>query len=123
MDHVRYTPFTVSIETKRAAGEDKAHVQLAVWVWAQFARLRQLAPAAKSWPVLPLVVVQGYEWRLLFAEVVDDGCAIRILQYVVLGATDIVLRAYQLVASLRRLARWVKDEYRPWFTREVLGIS
>ncbi|KAF2136034.1 uncharacterized protein K452DRAFT_238209 [Aplosporella prunicola CBS 121167] len=32
IDHVRYTPFAVSIETKRAAGEDEAHVQLAVWV-------------------------------------------------------------------------------------------
>jgi hypothetical protein len=40
-----------------------------------------------------------------------------------LGDTDSVLGIYQVMMAVRRLARWVDEEYKPWFKREVLAIS
>lgn len=130
MEALRFSPIAVSIETKRGAvDEDTACVQLAVWVTAHFARLRQLTNGNGSTqlPVLPLVIVQGFEWKLMFAEVKartekeDEQTVIH--NYLRLGDTNSVLGTYQIVEAIRRLARWVEEDYKPWFKREVLAIS
>lgn len=132
-NHVRFTPIAVSIETKRAAiEEDQAILQLNTWVSAHFAKLDSLvgssAPndkataevkAKATMPILPLVKVQGHDWKLLIAEKKTD----RILIHgeLAIGSTQSHLGIYQILAALRRLAQWVNDEYRPWWIREILG--
>lgn len=121
-EHVRFSPIAVSIETKRAAvEEDVANAQLAVWVSAHFRWLQRLANAGSMLPTLPLVMVQGHEWKLMLAELQDDS-EISIFRHLSLGSTRSVLGVYQLVASLRRLAEWTKDAYRPWLEENVLLI-
>jgi hypothetical protein len=71
-DYIRFTPIAVSIETKRAAiDEDAANIQLGMWVCAHFARLRQLTSETTSLPTLPLIIVQGHQWKLMIAQSID----------------------------------------------------
>jgi hypothetical protein len=44
-----------------------------------------------------------------------------ILRDLRLGLTDTILGIYQLVEAVRRLARWVHEEYRPWLERRRFG--
>lgn len=132
-NHVCFKPIAVSIETKRAAvEEDQAILQLNTWVSAHFAKLDSLigthAPNEKAkaevrvkatMPILPLVKVQGHDWKLLIAEKKTDSILIH--GELVIGSTQSHLGVYQILAALRRLAQWVEDEYRPWWIREILG--
>ena len=132
-NHVRFTPLAISIETKRAAiEEDQAILQLNTWVSAHFAKLDSLvgsyAPNEKAktevrakatMPILPLVKVQGHDWKFFIAEKKAD--LILIHGPLAIGSTLSHLGVYQILAALRRLAKWVNDEYRPWWTREILG--
>ena len=131
-NHVRFTPIAISIETKRAAvEEDQAMLQLNTWVSAHFAKLNSLigsyAPnemakaevrAKVTMPILPLVKIQGHDWKLLIAEKKAD--LILIHGELAIGCTMDHLGIYKILASLRRLADWVNDEYRPWWIREIL---
>lgn len=132
-NHVRFTPIAVSIETKRAAiDEDQAMLQLNTWVSAHFAKLDSLvgsyAPNHKAkvkakglavMPILPLVKIQGHDWKLMIAEKKTD--LILIHGELGIGSTQSHLGVYQILAALRRLAQWVNDEYRLWWMREILG--
>jgi len=132
MESVRFSPIAVSIETKRGTiEEDTANVQLATWVSAHFARLRQLLNARKDvedehdLPVLPLVMVQGHQWRLMFAHSrmgAQEEQKILIFGPLLLGCTDMMLGIYKIVEAVRRLAQWVDKDYKPWFEKEVLGF-
>ena len=132
-NHVRFTPIAISIETKRAAiEEDQAILQLNIWVSAHFAKLDALVgsyalnkkakaevKAKATMPFLPLVKVQGHDWKLLIAE--KKTGSISIYGELAMGSTQSHLGVYQLLAALRRLAQWVNEEYRPWWVREILG--
>ena len=132
-NHVRFTPIAVSIETKRAAIEEgQAILQLNTWVSAHFAKLDSLvgsyapnekakakAKAKATMPILPLVKIQGHDWKLLIAEKKTD--LILIHGELAMGSTRSHLGVYQILAALQRLAQWVNDEYRPWWTQEILG--
>ncbi|KAF4534189.1 uncharacterized protein LTHEOB_12995, partial [Lasiodiplodia theobromae] len=121
-EHVQFSPIAVSIETKRAAiEEDVANAQLAVWVSAHFRWLQRLSNGGSALPTLPLIIVQGHEWKLMLAELEDDS-EIRIFRHLSLGTTRSVLGVYQLAASLRRLAGWAKDTYRPWLEKNLLLV-
>ena len=120
-EHIDLRPIAISMLTKRAAiEEDVAQLQLGVWVAAHFERLRQLARPSARLPTLPLLFVQGHEWKLKLASV-RRGRDILILEDIVLGRTSSGLGSYQILAALRRLARWVDEDYRTWFEEEVLS--
>lgn len=55
----------------------------------------------------------------MLAELEDDS-EIRMFRHLILGTTRSVLGVYQLAASLRRLAEWAKDTYRPWLENLLL---
>jgi len=119
-EYVRFKPIAVSIETKRGnVDEDRMYVQLGMWLSAHFARLRQLTGSDCQLPALPVVIVQGHNWSLMIAEVGADRKVV-ILKELRLGGTDSILGIYQIIASVRRLAKWVQEEYRPWFESNVL---
>ena len=120
-EYARFTPLSVSIETKRGAiGEGEAHIQLALWVSAHYAKLRQLTEKGTQMPWLPLLKVQGHDWKFLLAEHVDVE-QIVILKEVRVGSTDSIQGIFQVIAALRRLARWTDEVYRPWFDKYVLS--
>ncbi|KAL8826351.1 MAG: hypothetical protein Q9191_003850 [Dirinaria sp. TL-2023a] len=127
---LRFSPIALSIETKRAAiEEDKARTQLEAWVSAHFAKLRQLIGGDSTVPFLPLIMAQGNKWHFLIAEMADRkgpaGVKKRIFIYEdhELGHTKSLLGVYQLLAAIQRLAKWIDEEYRPWFESQVLGME
>ena len=120
---LRCSPISISIVTKRDTLDvETAIVQLGTWVAAHFARLTQLTKDAKEvkMPALPLLLVQGSEWKFLLADRQED--LILILRGQCLGNTTSIEGCYQVVATIRRLAKWTVEVYRPWFEREVLGL-
>ena len=118
---IQFKPIAVSIEAERGLiGEDDAQVQLSIWVSAQFTLLKRLTTnETANLPVLPLVFLQGHVWRLMIAATDEEG-RITIWKYITLGSTNNVPGIYGIIAAIRRLARWVDEEYRPWFEKEVL---
>ncbi|KAL8717488.1 MAG: hypothetical protein Q9225_005269 [Loekoesia sp. 1 TL-2023] len=125
--HLLQSPIVISTEVKRAGGDaDEALVQLGTWVTAHYNHLRVLLESTDAHitlPILPLLQVQGDEWRLIIAEPNPGRNEIMLHSYIRLGSTRDVLGTYQVVASLRRLARWVSEAYRPWWTKAALGYE
>ncbi|KAH9234117.1 hypothetical protein K456DRAFT_1835516, partial [Colletotrichum gloeosporioides 23] len=62
---------------------------------------------------LPLVLVYGSHWTVDFAEwkleslTVWDGFSI--------GSSALVDRCYRIIACLRRLVKWSREDFAPWF--------
>ncbi|KAB8356510.1 hypothetical protein FH972_024093 [Carpinus fangiana] len=118
-------PLAVSIESK-LPGEDleTAKEQLRAWAFAQFARLRQLFEAVP--PFLPLVIVQGGEWRILYAWQREDA---GILETFVthgaefVGSTHSVSGVSKVVALVTELRTWTLDTYRSWFLEQVVRVT
>ncbi|KAL1615674.1 hypothetical protein SLS56_011733 [Neofusicoccum ribis] len=128
-DHVRKLPITAIIETKKAMGiEDTAFDQLQYCVLAHFVRLRQLMMATKNGdahdtsklPTIPLILVYGHEWKFMLAQAMKSR--LRIYHGIQIGTTESMVGIYQLMASIRRLSRWLNEVYRPWFMEVVLGM-
>lgn len=119
---IRFNPIAVSIETTRGAvDQDTAYVQLGMWTAAHFAKLRQLTQdRSAALPVLPLVLVQGHEWKLMLASMKPDP-RLEMLAYLPLGDTGTLSGVYRVIAAIRRLAKWIDEQYRPWFEKEVLA--
>ena len=118
-------PLAINIETKTSNGaEAQAHVQLQTWVTAHFQQLRRLAPQATSFRSLPVIVIQGHSWLVMFAEIKPPFDRINVWRELELGTTRSIEKIYHLVASLQRLVRWIEEDYKPWFERVVLeGLS
>lgn len=79
---------------------------------------------------LPGVVVQGHRWLFVFStpefrlERVDEGKDRHRTAFwteLEFGSTRTILGSYQIVAGLRRLAKWANTVYVPWYTRHVLS--
>lgn len=122
-EYLCFDPIAISMETKRAAiNEDKGDVQLSVWIKAHYAKLRQLAPQipANELPVLPIMTALGHSWTFMLAEMFA-GDQVIIHRELSLGATSSMLGIYQLLAAVRRLARWVHEDYKAWFIEKVLN--
>lgn len=124
-EHMRYQPIAVSIETK-LPGESKreADKQLLVWVSGHFTRLRQLLSTKQSQtiPALPLLLVQGHDWKLYMAKVSENPLErkLNLFQEMTIGSTASIVGIYTLIAALRRLAEWAEKKYRPWFVESIL---
>ncbi|WPG98210.1 Hypothetical protein R9X50_00099700 [Acrodontium crateriforme] len=121
---LRYSPIAVSIETKTPGeGGDSAQLQLNTWALAQIAKLRQLLnktgnPSTKI-PALPLVVVQGNDWKFFYLE--DTGTKAKLWSHITLGDTGSVRGIYQVSTALQQLIEWSETIYRPWFEKDILA--
>lgn len=120
---LRYSPVAVSFETK-LPGESwaDANLQLNTWALAQVAKLKELLikagrPAVVI-PALPLVVVQGNEWKFLYLEVGPKQAWL--WTKISLGDTDCARGVYQVIAALQQLMEWSESVYRPWFMQNIL---
>jgi len=112
-ERVRFTPIAVSIETKCAAiNEDTTTVQLGTWIYSHFAYLTKLTGGRHKLPALHLVA-QGHEWKFLMAE--RQAVRVLILKDLVCGSTNTIVSIFQVISAIKRLARWIDEDFRPWF--------
>jgi len=122
----RFVPTTVHIETKLTGeGMREAQSQLLHWLPRHIAKLRELLaragkPENTPIPVLPVLVVQGHEWKCLYYE--DQSTKARLLSRTgyTIGSTGTIVGAYAVVAALQYLMDWSEQEYRPWFKENIL---
>lgn len=110
-------PLAVSIETKTSdAGHQKARAQLALWASAHLTRLAEFVVFADrggqpDMPTLPLVCVVGSRWFLYFICRQRDSDT-RFGEHV-LGDTASLISIFKLIASLRRITKWVDSSFLP----------
>lgn len=71
---------------------------------------------------LPGIIVQGHDWQFV-ASVLDENGKSVLLKGVRLGGTESELAIYSLLLGLRRLRRWILEDYWPMFISDVLAIS
>ncbi|RSL44538.1 hypothetical protein CEP54_014644 [Fusarium duplospermum] len=71
-------------------------------------------------PILPIVFVNGADWRVDFAERRRDRMII--WESIKIGSSDSSHGCYVITAALRRLAKWFRDEYVPWWERALAGL-
>ncbi|KAF2135139.1 uncharacterized protein K452DRAFT_239884 [Aplosporella prunicola CBS 121167] len=120
---VRFQPIALNIETKASnRTESEALVQLTVWTAAGFQQLQVLTASRRPRFIpVPLLMVNGSVWWLLWATW-DEADKMTLYSKVQIGDTRELKGIYKLLASMRRLIGWVERVWRPWFTREVLGV-
>ncbi|KAL8905673.1 MAG: hypothetical protein Q9207_002487 [Kuettlingeria erythrocarpa] len=126
--HVSQTPIAISGEVKRAGGDEaESFVQLGTWATAHYAHLQILlensANTDAALPALPLLQVIGDRWRLIIAEMKLDEGQIILHSDIELGSSKDILGIYQIIASIRRLAKWTSEQYRPWWTATILSYD
>jgi hypothetical protein len=121
---VKYRPITVNIEVKvPGQGKNEAMVQLAVWAAAQFEKLNTLT--GKLVPIgIPLVSVEGHDWRLYHIYQIEDGDTLRqrVWGNEIFGDSSSILGIYKVIAAIQILADWSHTDYRAWFEQDVLKL-
>ncbi|WQF90563.1 Putative PD-(D/E)XK nuclease [Colletotrichum destructivum] len=106
------TPAAIPVETKSASADAVlGPVQLATWARAHFRHLESL-PSAADLPLLPVIFVHGATWRVDFAQRTHDKLIM--WEGFLMGSSDEMYGCYKIVAHLRRLARWSREEYGAW---------
>ncbi|KAK2469473.1 hypothetical protein H9L39_18932 [Fusarium oxysporum f. sp. albedinis] len=117
-------PIVLSIETKRPnIDRDNATLQMGTWQSAQWRSLQhKRSPSFRPIDFLPGIIVQGHDWQFV-ASILDENDKPVLLKGVQLGGTDSELRIYSLILGLRRLKRWIMEDYWPAFVSDVLAIS
>ncbi|KAK3356310.1 hypothetical protein B0T25DRAFT_536497 [Lasiosphaeria hispida] len=115
------TPLAISIETKTLqANAMEGSVQLANWVRAHFRQLARVVERRRhdpsyQLPILPIIYVYGSIWRVDFAHRYESRTMV--YEGICVGNTHTVYGCYQVCAAVRRLAAWVKDDFRKWWSR------
>ena len=118
-------PIGVGIGAKRAGeGGEKADAQLSVWACATLNRMRRLqaqfGKAQTAVAELPLLLVQGATWLFRVATM-DVSGAIYVWHHpTVLGTTTSVKGVCQVVAAVQILADWMENQWKPWYTANIL---
>ncbi|KAK2468119.1 hypothetical protein H9L39_20341 [Fusarium oxysporum f. sp. albedinis] len=117
-------PIAISIETKRPNIErDNATLQIGTWQSAQWRSLRHnRSRSLRFIKFLPGIIVQGHDWQFV-ASILDENGKSVLLKGVRLGGTESELAIYSLILGLRRLRRWILEDYWPTFVSDVLVVS
>ena len=138
---LKVRPIVISVEAKvQGAGKYELMVQLSIWVAAHFKKLEMLREAKSTDISLPLISIDGHDWRLHMACQGADGSIVSVLlcarldakvltlvvtQSIVgkqnIGGTSSIVDIYKLLSFLRILAHWSHEEYLPWFKDNILG--
>ena len=113
-----YNPIAVNIETKSPnGGKEAGEVQLTIWVMAYFNRLRTLAQDPV--PItLPLILISGEHWKLLFARDVEGE--IQIIDAVDFGTTADIVQCYVILKVLKLVIEWAETTFLDWLREKVL---
>ena len=120
-NYIRFSPIAIIIKAKRPDSHVSADLHLGTWAIAHLRKLMRLTnnnnPA--DLPVLPMVFINGHEWYLMFARLTTSE--LKIFGRVQIGDTWELKGTYKIIASIRRLAQWIEEDYRPWFEESVLS--
>ncbi|TKX19105.1 hypothetical protein C1H76_8723 [Elsinoe australis] len=113
-------PIAISIETKRqGVDREKGELQLEIWASAHLNRLQALVPPdlATELPVLPLVLVQGATWSVMFAQrhLTSTGQSTIVWKDIPLGDTLQPSGVFKVVSALLHLLDWARNVYTPWY--------
>ncbi len=114
-EYIQFRPIAVSIATIRETSSNgDLYQQLGTWVSAHYLKLSQLAKTKGPLPAPPLLTVDGHRWRFMIAvwHVESDGYRLEILSSLPLGETSSLSGVYQILAAIRRLAKWADEDYR-----------
>lgn len=119
---LQWGPPAVSFETKRPGESwDEARPQLNTWALAQAKKLTELLYQAGrpnvQIPPLPLVIVQGETWTLLYLEVQKEQAML--WSKVAFADTSTECGFYQAIAGLQTLMAWADTDYRRWFEQNI----
>ncbi|KDN64198.1 hypothetical protein CSUB01_12688, partial [Colletotrichum sublineola] len=71
---------------------------------------------------LPGLVVLGHDWYFIAITRDKDGLT-RQWSKVLIGTTETTAGIYSLIAVLQTLARWVEDDFHPWYRKSILGVD
>ena len=129
LNQTRYGPVTegalvISVETKASATSavPDAEAQLITWALAQIHQLHRLLQRAGQEnvlvPPLPLLYVQGSEWRLWCLK--DEADHASFYNVATFGNTGSVLGAYQAIAGLDALIDWAVEMWLPWLSENIV---
>lgn len=116
-------PLGLSIETKRNRGGDaNGPSQLAMCTRAHFRAVLDTlgGPSSSSYAddiVHPLIDLQGTTWHASFA--VRRGNSMTIYGDIRLGSTETPTDCYALLAGLRCLCDWIRDDHWDWWTARL----
>ncbi|KAK6206226.1 hypothetical protein QIS74_13645 [Colletotrichum tabaci] len=141
-----HRPIVLSIETK-LTGHDltEAMNQISAWLVAQWdyldylinsvspaststsetqgtASTRRSTAAEAGLAFLPGLVAQGHDWYFIAITRDEDGLT-RQWSKILIGTTETTAGIYSLIAVLQTLARWVEDDFYPWYRRSILGVD
>jgi hypothetical protein len=119
---VQYHPISISVETKASASAEEGRVQLGVWTAAWYQRMKafrtsrsESLQAEERMLTLPLLLVVEHEWKLFFA--CDRGDRLEIVGDMSIGDTKSLIGLYTVVAVLRVLAKWTRNDFKDWISR------
>lgn len=113
-------PIAVSIEVKRTSdGADKARLQLAVWLAAQWKKLQNLSDQLPDY--LLAFWIQGHDWSLVVSTRENQRTVI--WTKLELGSTSSCIGVYQIEWAVRYVLADIRDNYWPWFRQNCLERS
>ncbi|KAL5903048.1 hypothetical protein ACKVV7_011356 [Pyricularia oryzae] len=72
---------------------------------------------------LPAIIIVGHDWKFA-ATTREGGGGGRTVLWTecTIGSTSNLLGIYKIIWCVRRLARYVKERYWPWYAEHVLGL-
>ncbi|KAK0755583.1 hypothetical protein N5P37_011825 [Trichoderma harzianum] len=141
---LQFSPLIISIETKQPGGGewDRAQLQMGVWHAAQWNFLRsgveqklrtqrpaqdddtfkaETLSALSKLGFIPGIFVNGSRWHLVISTY-DDGKTTLWAEWV-FGATKSLMKIFAVIAGVRELTAWGRDQYLPWFKQNVLTVE
>ena len=118
--YIRFNPIAITIKTRPTADGDSANLDLGTWAIAHLRKLMRLTGNDKvaDLPVLPVIFIDAHTWYLMLARLTNYK--FDLFGRLPLGDTWTLIGTYKMIASVQRLARWIEEEYRPWFDQNVI---
>lgn len=72
-------------------------------------------------PYLPALIVQGHDWHFVATTYRKGRTTLWVKQTI--GSTDKIVGIFKILCAIRRLTKWIDDEYWPLFRGAVLGLE
>ncbi|KAL7928815.1 hypothetical protein V8C35DRAFT_284899 [Trichoderma chlorosporum] len=148
-DHsgIRHYPLQISIETKQnGEGFNESKLQMGVWHATQWAFLRwgvrrklqqqcldqqldlptddfeaETLEVLSKLRFIPGIFIDGQNWSYVFSTYTNGKTTLYTGSK--FGRTGSVNMMYRVVAGVRQLTAWARDEYLPWFKVNVLTLK
>lgn len=104
-------PIAVAIETKPLTQHVLGKPQLLVWTRAWVSRIHHVDPEPRI-PALPMIRVFRNDWYISWAWM--EGDLMKYSEDQSFGHTRSLQGMYQILASLRHIADWIGNDFKPW---------